>query len=405
MRKRPSYNTILLSMFILGILTGWLQITPVTATAEAISKIVINLLKLVSLPMIFLSVVSTISGMKGFSEVRTMGKKVLVYAVGTTFVAALIGLGLFKLINPVRSISIPEGSGEVPSGSYVDILLNIFPSNAFQAFIDNHVIGVMLMALVLGLASLTLPKDQKQTISGFFAAFFAALLRITRWLVYLMPVGVWAFVTIFIGQLIHEDPTLLKNFFLYLVCILAANLFQGIVVLPLFAKWKGLKPLKMAKGAASALTLAFFTRSSTATLPVTLECAQDKMGISKKVSNFSIPLCSTINMNACASFIIVTVLYVATSAGVTFSAFEYILWAAIATLAAVGNAGVAMGCYFLSSALLAAMNVPLALLGMILPVYAFLDMVETSLNVWSDLCITAVVDRELEPEMIEECPG
>ncbi len=395
-RRFPSYNACLLIALLLGVGTGYLQISFLTGTAHAISDIVINLLKLVSLPMIFLSVCSTISGMQNFGEVRTIGKRVLIYAVLTTMIAAFIGLALFKTINPVRTA--PEVTGHVagaPSGTYLSFLLNIFPSNAVQVFLENHVIGVMLIALTLGLATLSLPRQQKETLHGVFSAFFSALLKITHWLVFLMPIGVWAFVTMFTENMITESSEKLHSFFLYIVCIIAANLIQGLVVLPAFVKLKGLSPWRLAKGAFSALTLGFFTRSSNAALPLTLQCSQENLGHSKKVSNFSLPLCSTINMNACAAFIVITVLYVATSHGVHFSAIDYVMWAVIATVAAIGNAGVAMGCYFLSSALLAAMNVPLTLLGMILPLYTFIDMLETSINIWSDVCVTAVVDKEL----------
>jgi Na+/H+-dicarboxylate symporter len=99
-------------------------------------------------------------------------------------------------------------------------------------------------------------------------------------------------------------------------------------------------------------------------------------------------------MNGCAAFILTTVLFVSMSNGVPYTLFEMILWIFIATIAALGNAGVPMGCYFLSSALLAAMNVPLPILGVILPFYSLIDMLETSINVWSDACVTAIVDKE-----------
>jgi Na+/H+-dicarboxylate symporter len=392
----PSYNVQLLIALLLGVATGWLQMPALVQGATAVGDVIINLLKLVSLPMIFLSVVSTISGMHSFGEVRTLGKRTLIYTVALTFAAALLGLALFLLINPAQTAPAVAGTvGAPPDGAYLSFLLNIFPSNAVQVFLENHVIGVMLIALVLGLAILSLPSEQKKPLHAFFSAFFAAVLKVTHWLVYLMPLGVWAFVAMFTDNCVHESPEKLRNFLLYIVCILSANLLHGLVILPLFLKFKGISPWRLAKGALPALTLGFFTRSSNAALPVTLQCSQERIGHSKRVSNFTLPLCSTINMNGCAAFITITVLYVATSAGMSFSVIDYLMWAAIATLAAIGNAGVAMGCYFLSSALLAAMNVPLTLLGMILPLYVFIDMVETALNIWSDFCITSTVDKEL----------
>ena len=129
-----------------------------------------------------------------------------------------------------------------------------------------------------------------------------------------------------------------------------------------------------------------------------IKCAEENAKVSRKVASFALPLCTTINMNGCAAFILTTVLFVSMSNGFVFSPAEMIVWIFIATIAAVGNAGVPMGCYFLSSAFLAAMNVPLNILGIILPFYTMIDMVETAINVWSDSCVTAVVDKEIKQE-------
>ncbi len=131
-----------------------------------------------------------------------------------------------------------------------------------------------------------------------------------------------------------------------------------------------------------------------------MRCAEENVKLSKKVASFTLPLCTTINMNACAGFILTTVLFVSMSNGVVYSPVEMVIWIAIATIAAVGNAGVPMGCYFLSSAFLAAMNVPLNILGMILPFYTLIDMLESSINVWSDSCVAAVVNKEVEQEAV-----
>jgi Na+/H+-dicarboxylate symporter len=155
-----------------------------------------------------------------------------------------------------------------------------------------------------------------------------------------------------------------------------------LIILPGFLKLKGISPLKVVKAMYPALNVAFWSKSSAATLPLTMQCATERLGISQKTAGFSLPLCTAINMNGCAGFIIITVLFVAMSNGLVFSPFELGAWIFIATLTAIGNAGVPMGCYFLSLALLTAMNVPLNLMFVILPFYAFIDMVETAINVW-----------------------
>jgi Na+/H+-dicarboxylate symporter len=185
-----------------------------------------------------------------------------------------------------------------------------------------------------------------------------------------------------------------QSIFYYTLAVLTANIVQGIIVLPILLKLKKISPWKLAKGMFPAINLAFFSKSSNATLPLALENAIDNVGISPKIANFTFPLCTTINMNGCAAFILITTLFVGTINGHIFNPTDYVLWIFIATLAAVGNAGVPMGCFFLSSAILSGMGIPLEVMGLILPLYSLIDMVETSLNVWSDSCVTAIVDKE-----------
>jgi len=151
-----------------------------------------------------------------------------------------------------------------------------------------------------------------------------------------------------------------------------------------------------------ALSVAFFTKSSAAALPMAMRCAEENLKVSRKVAGFTLPLCTTINMNGCAAFILITVLFVSMSNGIVYTPAEMIVWIFVSTIAAVGNAGVPMGCYFLSGAFLAAMNVPLNILGVILPFYTIIDMIETAVNVWSDSCVAAVVDKEIKAEAVTE---
>jgi len=385
---------------VFGLLGGYLQIPAIFTAASVVSEIFMNCLKLVSVPIIFLSIVSTAGGMESIGEIKILGKKVVKYTLLTTVISASIALMLFLLIDPVRSQVIVEGAQDAvvasQPASYWGYLLQTIPSNFVQPFSESQVISVLLLAVVLSLAILTLPEDNKKVLHSVFSSLYAAVMKITSWIVLAMPVAVWAFLTLFIKDL--SNGLEIKNLALYLACVVGANLIQGFIVLPLFLKFKGLSPLKIAKGMAPALSLAFFTKSSSATVPTAVSCAVDNLSISRKVAQFIFPLCTSINMNGCAAFILTTVLFVSMSNGMTFSLAEMIAWIFIATVAAVGNAGVPMGCYFLSSAFLAAMNVPLNILGVILPFYAIIDMIETAINVWSDSCVTVVVNKEIPQE-------
>ena len=317
------------------------------------------------------------------------------YTLLTTVIAAAVALLLFIAIDPVSTALSSQTLTEVQAqqGSYYSYLIKSIPSNIVQPFSENHVIGVLFIAMLLSLATLSLPQQNRAVLHSFFSSLYAAVMKVTGWIVMLMPLAIWAFIALFIKD--FRQGLEVKSLALYLSVVLLANIVQALIVLPIFLKLKGISPMQMARGMMPALSVAFFTKSSSAALPMAIRCAQENIKMAPKVANFTLPLCTTINMNACAAFILTTVLFVSMSNGVVFSGAEMFLWIFIATIAAVGNAGVPMGCYFLASAFLAAMNVPLNILGVILPFYTMIDMLESAINVWSDSCVAAVVDREV----------
>lgn len=179
----------------------------------------------------------------------------------------------------------------------------------------------------------------------------------------------------------------------YILVVLAANCSQMFIVLPLFLLSHGINPVKAVKAMGPALLTAFFTKSSAATLPLTISSAEERMGVKPKVARFVLPLCTTLNMNGCAAFIAITSIFVMQNAGMALSFWEVLLWVGIASIAAVGNAGVPMGCYFLTLSLMSGVEGGVAILGVILPIYTIIDMVETCENVWSDSTVAIVTDR------------
>ncbi len=278
-----------------------------------------------------------------------------------------------------------ENSGVVQEAiqpNYIKYFIQMVPANIIEPFLNNNVVGVLFIAIILSLSTISLADETRKTLHGLFSALYAAVMKITSGVIALMPIAIWAFVALFVKDLQEGLPY--KSLAYYLLVVLAANLIQALVVLPLFLKVKGISPMKMAKAMFPALSVAFFAKSSSGALPMAIRCAQEKAGVSSKIANFSLPLCTTINMNGCAAFILTTVLFVAMINGMQFSFAEMVVWVLIATVAAIGNAGVPMGCYFMSTAFLVAMDVPLHILGVILPFYSFIDMLESAINVWSD---------------------
>jgi Na+/H+-dicarboxylate symporter len=360
-----------------------------------VSDIFIRLLQFLSLPLLFFALVSTLSGLDNWRELATLGRQILKYTLFTTYIAALIGLLFLLILEPQVTHEFQEAVilPEITHNSYWQFLWKIIPNNFFQAFVENNVMGVAFIGILLGLSILKLDDKQKETCKELFSGLFSALLNMAQLIIALMPLGVWAFVTLLVQETLVK-PEQFQTLMLYTACVLGANVVQGVVVLPLLLKSKGISPGHTFKGVLPALTTAFFTKSSSATLPVTLKCLKERLHIDTKTANTVTPLCTVVNMNGCAAFIVITVLFVSMHAGIHFSAPEMLLWTVMATIAAVGNAGIPMGCYFLTSAFLVSMNVPLTVLGWILPIYVIIDMVETALNVWSDVCITSIIGAQ-----------
>lgn len=404
MNRFFSLNFIFFLAVLLGITCGVLDIGLINTAAYAISEVFIRILKMVSLPIIFLSLLSTASGMEDLQQFKLMGLRVVRYTFLTTVLAATVALGLFVIVDPVGGTDIITIGQEVKldKSTYLDYLLKAVPSNIVKPFVDNHVIGVMVIAILLSLAVLNLPKEHRAPLHAFFHSLFLAIMKITGWIVKAMPIAIFAFIVLFVREI--KEGMDARSILWYLFCVVAANLVQAFIVLPLILKMKGVPPVRLARQMLPALSVAFFSKSSSATIPMAIKCATERAHISSRIANFALPLCTTINMNGCAAFILTTVLFVSMSQGMLWSYVEMGGWIIIATVAAVGNAGVPMGCYFLSSAILAAMNVPLPILGVILPFYALIDMVETAINVWSDSCVTAIVAKEVQGAQLAAQP-
>ena len=380
---------------LLGIISGFSPFPGQEQFAEGLIQLFMNALKLVSLPVIFLSLLVSLIGFKEKGEIKWMGKNVLRYTLATTLIAAAVALGLFLAVAPVgEHPELQVANPQIEGGGYLSYLLNIVPSNVFQPFVEGNVIAVLFLAVALGLALLTTPGKEK--VHAVLRPVLDGLMKITRAICWVIPLSVWAGVVLSFGE--FKSGGLFASLSLYLIVIVGANLLQGFVILPIFLKWKGYSPITVFRQFLPALSVAFFSKSSVASIPVAMRCAEENLGVSPRISKFAFPICTTINMNGCAAFILTTALYVSMSHGLTFSPFELAGWVLIATLAAVGNAGVPMGCYFLSSALLASMNVPLEMMALILPFYSVIDMVETALNVFSDGCVTLMVQKKAEVE-------
>jgi Na+/H+-dicarboxylate symporter len=348
------------------------------------------------MPVISLSVIVALSGYDSDQSMVGVWRKTLFYTLATTIIAASLSALLYVIISPANVNSIIEESRNLkPLGAdYSKYLLEIVPDNILNAFIERKVLSVLLISVIFGIAIRFIKEnDAKTTVVTFFRGLHSVFFTITRFIVKILPIGLFGFVTVSILEL--KKGMDLGGMGSYFFVIIIGNILQGVLVLPIFLMIKEINPIKMIKSMLSALSVAFFSKSSLATLPITIETMEKNLNINPKISRFTLPLCTTINMNGCATFIFTTVVYIMQNNGIEITPFTLITWVLIATLAAVGNAGVPMGCFFLSASLLSSMDIPMPLMGIILPFYGVIDMIETSLNVWSDSCVTAIVDKEL----------
>ncbi|WP_353277453.1 dicarboxylate/amino acid:cation symporter [Wolbachia endosymbiont (group B) of Villa cingulata] len=393
MRKLAIFFSILFA-----VVAYYLNNEVIFEVAKLFSDIFISLLKLISLPLVFLSIVSTISGLKDSIEIKVLLKKTLFYTLLTTIIAAFVALSFYLFIDPVRKNFISNTIESVSDSNhnYFSYLKSLIPSNFVQVFLENNVIGSILIAFLMGGAIISLSKEKQDILHQIFSALFDTLLRIAQGLLKFIPLVVWSFITCFLYEL--KGGSEFHSLFWYFACIMSANFVQAFVILPLLMWHKGISPIQTMKGVMPALTLAFFSKSSSATLPTTIECVQNQLKVPKKLSSFILPICTTVNMNACAAFILITVMFVAEMNGHTFSLSEMFIWIFLATGAAIGNAGVPMGCYFMATSYLVSMNVPLYIMGLILPIYTIIDMFETAINVWSDICITQIINKEFKTQ-------
>jgi Na+/H+-dicarboxylate symporter len=379
----------------LGLFSGLSDIAVLKALGLFIAEVFIRVFKCISLPIIVLSIIVTLSNDRANGLMRTIWRRTLCYTLSTTLIAASVSCLLYLLIRPRMVNSVFSETPLLPTeqGSYMQHLAHLIPTNLLSPFIEQQVMSVLFLGMLIGLAIRYIPdEDARQTISHFFRGAHGLLMVITQWVITLIPIGVYGFITATVVQL--RSGASLQGIGEYLLIVVLANLVQGLIILPLWLKWHGIAPYKAMRAMSPALSLAFFSKSSMGTLPVTMDTVEKNLHVKPEISRFVLPLCTSINMNGCAAFIFTTVIYLMQNHGVPVSMASMALWILVATVAAIGNAGVPMGCFFLSASLLASMNVPITLMGIILPFYTLIDMLETALNVWSDACVVTVVDRK-----------
>ncbi len=384
---------------VLGILNGLFPTEPGLTTAQFLSDVFVRLFKFISVPIIAVTICYTIARLGSARTQKTLWKRTLGYTLTTTLIAAGVAAALYYFFTPANVTATAAADTRLPAQKgYLDYFVSVIPDNPLAPLVQGNVLSVLIIAIIVGIAIRYIQEDQpRTTILNFLGAVQSILFSIVNVLIRILPLGIFGFTSICTQD--FAKGVALNGLGHYFVLVVSSNLIQGIIVLPLFLLLRKINPWKTAKNMSKALLVAFFSKSSAGTLPVTMACAEQNNKVHPTVSRFVLPICTTINMNGCASFILITVVYLMQNNGIVITLPTLLTWVVIATVAAIGNAGVPMGCYFLAASLLSSMNVPIQLLGIILPFYTVLDMVETSLNVWSDSCVATLVNKDIGKDL------
>lgn len=384
-----------------GAILGLFDVAWLHSLVDFVATVYTRLFQFVAVPTIALAVITTLTQLGGDASTGRIFRRTLTFTLLTTFVSALVGLGLFVLIAPgnLPAEVIARGQVDVPEGltglSYYEHILSVIPNNIVAPFASGNVLSILLISAAVGLALAQMRKNTNTNIEAVINFFFGLqelLFTLIRALIKILPLGIVAFAAQLSAQ--FSAGVIADSLGLYTAVILGGNLIQMFVVLPLFLLIRGMNPVKVFKAMSPAVLMALFTKSSAATLPVTMQSAEDRLHVRREVSRFVLPICTTINMNGCAAFILVTSLFVMQNGGVELTLPTMLLWLFIAVFSAIGNAGVPMGCYFLTLSLMAGQGAPVGIMGIILPIFTVIDMVETAENVWSDSCVCAMTNKE-----------
>ena len=384
---------------IVGAILGLFGIAWLDEVMNFVATVYTRLFQMLAVPTIVLAVITTFATFGSKGSGRIFGHT-LTYTLLTTFAAAAVGALLYVVVAPS---SLPEGStiaveapmGAVGGASYSDHLISVIPNNVVKPFLDGNVLSLLLLAFAVGIGLSKLPESENKTVVvKFLVGLQELLFLLIHWLIWTLPLGIVAFSAQLSAQV--TAGMVADSIGKYVLVVLGGNVIQFFVVLPLFLLIRGLNPIHVLGRMMPAVLMALFTKSSAATLPVTMDTAERRLGIRKNITRFVLPICTTINMNGCAAFILVTSLFVMQNGGTILTWDTILLWILVSVVSAVGNAGVPMGCYFLTLSLMSGIGAPVAILGIILPIYTIIDMVETAENVWSDSCVSAMVDKDLQ---------
>ncbi len=372
---------------------------------DFLGKLFLNALKMLIVPLIVSSIIVGVAGLGGSEHLGRLGGKTLGYYATTSLFAILVGLTMVNLIEPgvvegdpkevfgfsADAAALEEKVGDKDGGDVVEVFLRMIPTNVMAAAAEGQMLGLIFFSLLYGFFVTRIPEKYATTQFNFFQGTFEIMMGITDLIMKFAPLGVFALVAKTVADTGLEAFGPLALFFFTVVLALAVHF---LVVLPLLLSVIGrVSPMRHYSAMGAALLTAFSTASSSATLPVTMDCVEKNAGVSNRTTSFVLPLGATVNMDGTALYECVAAIFIAQAYGLELSFATQFLIVMLALLTSIGVAGIPAASLVAIAIILAAVGLPLEGIGLILAVDRILDMMRTAVNVFSDSCGAVVIAR------------
>lgn len=356
--------------------------------------IFIRLLKMIIVPLVMSSMVLGVVSLKNIDEIRQLGARTFGLFVLTTLLAITVGLVLATVVQPGvgANITLEMASTIVNTTppSVTELLVGIVPKNIFKSLVDGDMLSIIFFSLFLG-GVLNVLGSKAKVLQDFFRAIDNVMIKITDVIMNLAPYGVFALMASIVAKTGFSAFVPLAK---YVGCVMVGLLIHALITLPVLSSTLGrFSPFRLAQKMFPALGTSFSTSSSSATLPVTMDCLIKDVGVSNRVTSFSIPLGTTMNMDGTALYQAVACLFIAQVYGIEMGLGKMVVIALTATLASIGAAGIPSAGLVTMAIIMGAVGIPVQGIGLILAVDRILDMFRTSVNVWGNATVATILAR------------